>query len=50
MLFDHMIEKNNIDIDQQDVRLIQDLILGNSEGYQGKESNISILFSRNVDI
>lgn len=33
MMFDYMVEQNNIDLEKSDVRLIQDLILGNSEGY-----------------
>jgi hypothetical protein len=33
-----MVDQNNLEIEENDVRLIQDLILGHSEGYKGIES------------
>ena len=38
MLFEYMVDNHNIDIESDDVRLINDLILGQSMGYEGKES------------
>ena len=38
MLFKQLVDRNHIDMEEEDVRLICDLIVGDSHGYKGKES------------
>lgn len=52
MLLDHLVDQNSIDIEQEDVRMICDLIEGKKQGYENSESIIFTCFikCRGVDV